>query len=56
VAAQLPIENWHANIRDPTIANTVMDRLVQNAYKINLKGKPMRKIPSGLTKQKDSEK
>jgi DNA replication protein DnaC len=49
VAAQLPIENWHENIRDPTIADAVLDRLVHNAYKTNLKGESMRKLRSNLT-------
>jgi DNA replication protein DnaC len=56
VSAQLPIKHWHENIRDPTIADAVLDRLVHNAYKINLKGESMRKLRSDLTKQKDSEK
>jgi DNA replication protein DnaC len=56
VAAQLPIQHWHDNIRDPTIADAVLDRLVHNAYKINLKGESMRKLRSNLTKQKDSGK
>ena len=56
VAAQLPIDLWHDNIRDPTIADAVLDRLVHNAYKIHLKGESMRKSRSSLTKQKDSEK
>jgi DNA replication protein DnaC len=56
VAAQLPIEHWHQNIRDPTIADAVLDRLVHNAYKIHLKGESMRKSRSSLTKKKDSEK
>jgi len=56
VAAQLPIEHWHENIRDPTIADAVLDRLVHNAYKIILKGESMRKLRSSLTKQKDSGK
>jgi DNA replication protein DnaC len=56
VAAQLPIENWHENIRDPTIADAILDRLVHNAYKINLKGESMRKLRSTLTKKKDSGK
>ena len=54
VAAQIPIEHWHENIRDPTIADALLDRLVHNAYKINLKGESMRKLRSSLTKQKDS--
>ena len=56
VAAQLPIDLWHDNIRDPTIADAVLDRLVHNAYKIHLKGESMRKSRSSLTKKKDSEK
>ena len=56
VAAQLPIKHWHENIRDPTIADAVLDRLVHNAYKIILKGESMRKLHSSLTKKKDSGK
>ena len=44
VATQLPIENWHENIRDPTIADAILDRLIHNAHKINLKGESMRKL------------
>lgn len=56
VAAQLPIELWHENIRDPTIAEAILDRLVYNAYKINLKGESLGKVRSSLTNNKDSEK
>ena len=51
VAAQLPIEHWHENIRDPTIADAILDRLVHNAHKIHLKGESMRKLHSHLTKE-----
>jgi DNA replication protein DnaC len=54
VTAQLPIESWHENIRDPTIADAILDRLVHSAYKINLKGESMRKIRSSLTKSDKS--
>jgi len=56
VAAQLPIENWHENIRDPTIADAILDRLVHNAYKIKLIGESMRKLRSHLTNNSASEK
>jgi DNA replication protein DnaC len=46
VATQLPIENWHDNIRDPTIADAILDRLIHNAHKINLEGDSMRKLLS----------
>ena len=56
VATQLPIINWHENILDPTIADAILDRLIHNAHKINLKGESMRKLRSSLTKEKNSEK
>ena len=56
VSAQVPIDLWHENIRDPTIADAIMDRLVHNAYKIKIKGESMRKLHSSLTNQKGSEK
>jgi DNA replication protein DnaC len=43
VTSQLPVENWHENIGDPTIADAILDRLVHNAHQINLKGTSMRK-------------
>jgi DNA replication protein DnaC len=43
VAAQLPIEHWHEAIGNPTLADAILDRLVHNAYQINLKGESMRK-------------
>jgi len=56
VATQLPIEIWHENIRDPTIADAILDRLVHNAHKIDLKGESMRKLHSALTNKDNSEK
>jgi len=56
VVTQLPIEHWHENIRDPTIADAILDRLVHTAYKIKLKGESMRKLRSSLTNKKDSGK
>jgi DNA replication protein DnaC len=43
ITSQLPIENWHAHIGDPTIADAILDRLIHNAHRINLKGGSMRK-------------
>ena len=47
--SQLPIEKWHAMIGDPTLADAILDRLVHNAYKIQLKGESMRKQKKTLT-------
>jgi len=47
--SQLPIDKWHDSIGDPTLADAILDRLVHNAYKINLKGGSMRKRKAKLT-------
>jgi DNA replication protein DnaC len=51
VATQLPIDHWHENIGNATVADAIMDRLVHNAHKIHLKGESMRKLRSNLTEQ-----
>lgn len=56
VATQLPIEDWHENIRDPTIADAILDRLIHSAHKINLKGESMRKLHSPLTDNNNYER
>jgi DNA replication protein DnaC len=55
IVSQVPIENWHDNIGDPTIADAIMDRLIHNAHRINLKGDSMRKTRSSLTNRAISE-
>jgi DNA replication protein DnaC len=41
--AQLPVAGWPAQIGDPTIADSILDRLVHNSYRIELNGESMRK-------------
>jgi DNA replication protein DnaC len=43
VTSQVPVEHWHEVIRDPTIADAVLDRLVHNAHRLQLKGESLRK-------------
>jgi DNA replication protein DnaC len=43
ITSQLPVEAWHAVIDEPTFADAILDRLVHNAYRLNLKGPSMRK-------------
>ena len=38
VASQLPVSSWHAVFADATIADAVLDRLLQGAYRFELKG------------------
>ena len=43
VTSQLPLEHWHEQINDPTLADAILDRLIHNAHKIKLQGGSMRK-------------
>jgi len=49
VTSQLPVELWHEQIGDPTLADAILDRLVHNAHTIQLKGGSMRKNRTNLT-------
>ena len=53
ITSQLPVEHWHEVIGDPTIADALLDRLVHNAHKINLKGESMRKRKAALTQKQE---
>ncbi|MBK8938202.1 MAG: ATP-binding protein [Polyangiaceae bacterium] len=43
ITSQLPLEKWHAYIGDPTVADAILDRVVHNAYRVQLKGPSGRK-------------
>ena len=49
VATQVPVAEWHVRIPDPTIGDAILDRLIHNAYRLNLKGESRRKVNSPLT-------
>ena len=48
VTSQLPVKAWHDAMQDPTLADAILDRLVHNAYKLELKGESMRRKRSML--------
>ncbi|MFN7997050.1 MAG: IS21-like element helper ATPase IstB [Bryobacteraceae bacterium] len=43
LTSQLPVSRWHEQIGDPTLADGILDRLVHNAHRIEMKGDSMRK-------------
>lgn len=49
ITSQYPVSKWHDIIGEPTIADAILDRIVHNAHKINLKGDSMRKTRAKLT-------
>jgi DNA replication protein DnaC len=46
LTSQLPLAKWHAQIGDPTAADSILDRLVHNAHRFELQGESLRKKPS----------
>lgn len=43
ITAQLPVSGWHQMIGEPTIADAILDRIIHNAHRIELKGDSMRR-------------
>jgi DNA replication protein DnaC len=52
ITSQLPIAHWHEAIGDATIADAVMDRLLEHAHRLELTGESMRKTEAPKTKAK----
>ena len=49
VISQLPTDQWYAGIGDNTLADAILDRLMHNAHRLQLKGESMRKRNGLLT-------
>lgn len=47
-ATQLPVNQWHQQISDPTLADAILDRIVHDALRLSLQGESMRKLTSKL--------
>ena len=47
VASQLPLDNWHAAMADPTLAEALLDRLLAASHRIAMKGPSMRQRQPG---------
>jgi DNA replication protein DnaC len=52
LTSQVPITHWHDQIGDPTVADSILDRLVHNAHRIELAGASMRKVKTGKPAEK----
>lgn len=48
-ATQFPVNQWHPQIQDPTLADAILDRIVHDSLRLTLKGESMRKLTSTLT-------
>ncbi len=50
ITSQLPIKAWRDVIGEPTFADAILDRIVHNAYRIDLEGQSIRET---ITKMDD---
>jgi DNA replication protein DnaC len=48
VASQVPVADWFARFPDPTLGDAILDRIVHNAYRLNLEGESRRKTRSAI--------
>jgi DNA replication protein DnaC len=44
IAGQVPVDEWYRRIPDPTLAEAILDRLIHNAYRLELAGESQRKL------------
>jgi DNA replication protein DnaC len=43
ITSQVPVDRWHDIVGNPTLADAILDRVIHNAYRIDLAGESMRK-------------
>lgn len=48
VISQIPVPEWYPCFPNPTVADAILDRLIHNAYRLNLEGESQRKLRSPL--------
>jgi transposase len=48
ITSQFPVDQWHEVINDATVADAILDRLVHNAYRLELNGESLRKTRANL--------
>jgi len=55
LTSQMPVAHWHQQIGDPTIADSILDRLLHNSYRLELEGESMRKTLAQKPDQPQAE-
>lgn len=53
VTSQIPVDQWHQLIGDPTYADAILDRMVHNAHRVDLTGESMRSVRRPKTTSSD---
>jgi DNA replication protein DnaC len=49
ITSQVPVDRWHDLIGDPTLADAILDRLVHNAHRIQLRDDSLRRKRTAAT-------
>jgi DNA replication protein DnaC len=55
LTSQMPVAHWHQQIGDPTIADSILDRLLHNSYRLELDGESLRKTLGRKPDETESE-
>jgi DNA replication protein DnaC len=55
LTSQMPVTHWHEQIGDPTVADSILDRVVHNAYRIDLSGESIRKLRGRKGREEQSQ-
>lgn len=55
VTSQLPVAMWHEALGEPTVADGILDRLLENVHRIELRGESMRRAARSSTPEEDKE-
>lgn len=55
ILSQIPLKDWHELIPNKTIADAVLDRIIHNAYRMELKGDSLRKTENKTTAKKEND-
>ena len=54
ITSQLPTTHWHEHLNDATLADAILDRLMHNAIKLELKGDSLRKKQKAALQNEES--
>lgn len=55
LTSQLPISSWHSYLNEPTVADALLDRLLTNAHRLELKGESLRKTKKKVSPVDDQD-
>jgi DNA replication protein DnaC len=55
ITRPVPVDHWHEHIGNPTITDSVLDRLVHGAHRLDLQGDSIRKLKAAKAKLDEAD-